>query len=345
MRDLEKIIARNSAKYDHFGEYFKLIDLITENLETHPDICIESCKALIEGVSKTILIALDKTKDKSNIDDCDSVQRLFKDAVSKLAEFNEEFELDYVSRHTGIIQIVAEIRNKRGEVSHGRMAPKSEISSVRLATTISKLTESILVYVLEHFFAIEIPLDEKLAYSSKDLIEYNNWLDESIDFPIKKARYSQVLYDTDYDEYEARYYDDFLKEKETIEQGVPAELEDQIETTEELEIKVEQNPVLQEKIKQIVLDGVEKISKTNFDAEERIGNLLREFALKWKLDFDDLEELYNNFYFSEKPPLRDEIVNIMVTKPENLKERVEIVPIIIKEFLELANGLNILRTK
>ncbi|MCE3296021.1 MAG: hypothetical protein K0R65_1735 [Crocinitomicaceae bacterium] len=336
MEKTKAIILGNRSKHSHFEEYFKIIDIIEQHENTNPDICIESCKALIEGVSKTILVNLDSTRTKEIIDKED-LPKLFSSLSTILGEKCEDIEGDFISRFGQIVKTIGEIRNKRSDISHGRMAPKFVYSSAKFSSTVKQMTDSILEYILTHYFSLEFPAEESnLKYYLEDLEDYNNWLDESVDFPIKKARYSKVLYDTDYDEYETRYYDDFLKEKEVGEE---------VEGKEDVAIEGENGLTIQEKIKQIILDGAEKLSKTNFDAEQRVGELLKEFAQKWKLDFDDLEELYNDYYFSEKPPLRDEIVNIMVTKPENLKERIEIVPIIIKEFLELAERLNILRIK
>lgn len=159
------IISNNLDKYSHFEEYFKIVELINLNEFVNPDICIESCKALVEGISKTILIDLDNTRTTENIDK-DDLPKLFKDAMRVLSENCDDIEGDFASRFSAIMQVIGEIRNKRGDISHGRMAPKFIFSSAKLATTIISMTDSMLEYILEHYFSIEVK-KSNLEYESK----------------------------------------------------------------------------------------------------------------------------------------------------------------------------------
>lgn len=211
MRKLETLITANIDKHPNFEEYFKIIGVIKDNENTNPDICIESCKALIEGVSKTIYNKIDFSKSIAELDKYTSVEKLFKDAMSKLADkCDEDFEGDFVRQYSSMIHVIGEIRNKRGDISHGRVAPKPVYSSIKFASTVVKMTESILEYILEHYFQLDINPIIKLDFDADEMAEYNSWLDESVVFPIAKARYSKVLYESDYDEYESSYID-YLK--------------------------------------------------------------------------------------------------------------------------------------
>lgn len=219
MKKIETLIIANIDKHPNFEEYFKIIDVIKENENTNPDICIESCKALIEGVSKTIYNKIDSSKSIAELDKYISVEKLFKDAMSKLAEkCDDDFEGDFVRQYSSMIHVIGEIRNKRGDISHGRVAPKPFYSSSKFASTVVKMTESILEYILEHYFLLDLNPMIKLDYVAEEMEAYNAWLDESVAFPIAKARYSKVLYENDYDEYEIGYTD-YLKsiEKEDVE--------------------------------------------------------------------------------------------------------------------------------
>ncbi len=151
MEKTRAITSDNLEHHSHFAQYFEVIDVIETHEETNPDICIESCKALIEGISKTILIDLDNTKTPENIDD-DDLPKLFKNAMTSLSNECEDIEGDFVARFGGIIQILCELRNKRGDISHGRMAPKAIFSSRKLATTVVNMTESMIEYILEHYY-------------------------------------------------------------------------------------------------------------------------------------------------------------------------------------------------
>jgi hypothetical protein len=219
MNKIETLIKVNIDKHPNFEEYFKIIYVIKENENTNPDICIESCKALIEGVSKTIYNKVDASKSIAELDKYTSVEKLFKDAISKLAEkCDDDFEGDFVRQYSSMIHVIGEIRNKRGDISHGRVAPKPIYSSVKFASTVVKMTSSILEYILEHYFQLDINPIIKLDFDAEEMEVYNSWLDDSVSFPIAKARYSKVLYENDYDEYEIGY-NDYLKsiEKEDVE--------------------------------------------------------------------------------------------------------------------------------
>lgn len=335
MEKIRSIIANNLTKHSHFEEYYKVIDVIQEHAETNPDICIESCKALIEGVCKTILINLDNTKTTENIDR-DDLPKLFKDAMRKLSDECSDLEGDFAARFSAIIQVIGEIRNKRSDISHGRMAPKFIFSSSKLASAVVNMTESMLEYILEHYFKLDFENDGILDYESEDMEAYNTWLDDSVDFPIKKARYSKLLYENDYDEYESRYSDEYLKSKEEDE----IEQESSAEVTEENTIE----PETQEKAVSVEEQKEKQIEKlvTDFDEEtfwtEANCQALQDFAEAENLKVDDLKEVVNEYLFSEKPPLRDDIARTMVERPK-LSEFKTVVPNLTDRIMAFANDL------
>ena len=335
MEKIRSIIANNLTKHSHFEEYYKVIDVIQEHAETNPDICIESCKALIEGVCKTILINLDNTKTTENIDR-DDLPKLFKDAMRKLSDECSDLDGDFAARFSAIIQVIGEIRNKRSDISHGRMAPKFIFSSSKLASTVVNMTESMLEYILEHYFKLDFENDGILVYESEDMEAYNTWLDDSVDFPIKKARYSKLLYENDYDEYESRYSDEYLKSKEEdeIEQG------SSVQVTEEKTIE----PETQEKAVSVGDQKEKQIENlvTDFDEEsfwtEANEQALKDFAEEENLKDDYLKEVVNEYLFSEKPPLRDDIARTMVERPK-LTEFKTVVPNLTDRIMAFANDL------
>ena len=91
--------------------------------------------------------------------------------------------------------------------------------------------------MLKILFQIDIPKTGRIAYDDKKMEEYNIWLDDSTEFPIKKAKYSQLLYENDYDEYESRYSDEFLKTDET--EGEVEEEPIETEIPEKVVVEVE----------------------------------------------------------------------------------------------------------
>ena len=308
-----EIISKNLERHRHFEEYFKIIDIIQANEFINPDICIESCKALIEGVSKTIIISLDNTKTSDNIDD-DNLPKLFKESMNLLSNNCVDIEGDFVVRFSAIIQVLGEIRNKRGDISHGRMAPKAIFSSPKLATTVKNMTENILEYVLEHYFTLDFT-NGKMIY--EETVDYNNWLDDNTDFPIKKAKYSQLLHENDYDEYESRYSDEFLKTDET---------EEEIEVVEEkpVAIEVPEKVVIEvEKPKEEIKKLVNTFDEASFWIEPTIEKVAV-FAANENLKTEELRKLITDYLFSENKPLRDDIANAMNEKPA-LKDKAKII--------------------
>ncbi|MBI9021023.1 MAG: hypothetical protein JEZ10_07200, partial [Verrucomicrobia bacterium] len=87
MKTVVELIMLNSERHKEFEQYCAVIEMAELHKLTNPDICIESCKALVEGISKTILVNVDPTKTHATIDKENlSVSKLFKDAVDKLGE-------------------------------------------------------------------------------------------------------------------------------------------------------------------------------------------------------------------------------------------------------------------
>jgi Abortive infection C-terminus len=192
MKLVRTLIAQNNEKYEHFSYYEAIIDVIEEKIQSHPDICIEGCKSLIEGVSKTIIKTLDNTATDGDLNKMD-VMPLFKRAANKLAEFDEELELDFINRTASMIQNFGQIRNERGDISHGRAAPKEVYSSPQFSNLVARVTEALAFYVLEHFFRLQLPDEAGIKY--EDNRDFNEMLDTVN--PIGSLSFSKALFDQD----------------------------------------------------------------------------------------------------------------------------------------------------
>lgn len=345
MEKVRAIISINLSKHSHFEEYFRIIEVIEAHSELNPDICIESCKALIEGICKTVLINLDNTKTQDNIDR-DDLPKLFKEAMRKLSDECEDIEGDFAARFSAIIQVIGEIRNKRSDISHGRMAPKFIFSSSKLAATVVNMTDSMLEYILEHYFSLDLSSNGTLNYDSEELESYNTWLDESVDFPIKKAKYSKLLYENDYDEYESRYSDEYLKSKEDEIEAEPEKEVEVLEKSEGSEANVSKEkeaviPSEKEKVEEPLKNVVEKLVSA-FDEEtfwtDAKNQALQDFSGAESLKANELKEVINDFLFSEKPPLRDDVAKTMNERPK-LSEFKTVVSSLTETIMAFANDL------
>lgn len=214
MQLVRTLISQNSDKYEHFSYYEGIIDVIEEKIQSHPDICIESCKSLIEGVSKTILKRLDVT-----VTDADlkiDVMPLFKKAANKLAEYDEELELDFINRTASLIQNFGQIRNERGDISHGRAAPKEVYSSPQFSNLVARVTEALAFYVLEHFFRLQLPDETKTQY--EDNPDFNEMLDTAN--PMGSLSFSKALFDQDNVSYCEQLLDFQAPQEETLEDTI-----------------------------------------------------------------------------------------------------------------------------
>lgn len=337
------IISKNLKKHSHFEEYSKIIDIIKSNENINPDICIESCKALVEGISKTILIDLDNTRNTENIDK-DELPKLFKDAMRVLSDNCKDIEGDFASRFSAIMQVIGEIRNKRGDISHGRMAPKFIFSSAKLASTVVTMTDSMLEYILEHYFSIEVS-ESSLDFESEKMEKYNEWLDSSLDFPIKKARYSKLLFENDYDEYETRYKDEYLTTLELepeLKDGINVVLEllrinssKKIETIEK-QIKFEFEKA-KEDIKIEQEDLVNTFNEAEFWTKDR-KRMLIEFARENQLNLEGLVKITENYLAFDVEPLRDDIGKIM-KNPPSLADRRTVLQVMMEDVINFAEKL------
>lgn len=208
MKSVRTLIETNYKRFADFAYYQNIIEVIEQNVDSQPDICIETCKSLIEGVSKTILKALDPTISDAQIKKLD-VMPLFKKAANKLAEFDNEIEPDFVNRSGSLIENFGMIRNQRGDISHGKAVPKLDCSTPQFSNLVTRITEAIAFYLLEHFFRLE--LKQEIKY--EDNSEFNQRID-SLN-PLGTLSYSKALFEQDKVSYEQQLLN-YLSEQEEI---------------------------------------------------------------------------------------------------------------------------------
>lgn len=184
------LIEENSNRYKNIEYYFSIIEIIEQNISSNPDVAIESCKSLFEGLSKFILKQLDKAYDKKTINKMD-FQPLFKKALEKLADFSENIEIDFVKRANSLVHNLGDVRNKRGDISHGKLSPKEIFSDKEFSMLVVHLTDGLAFYILKNFFSVEY--EEEIEYSDNE--SFNDYLDE-INY-IDGISYSKALFEQD----------------------------------------------------------------------------------------------------------------------------------------------------
>ncbi len=201
MKKFSQLLAVKRKHGPNFDDYTKLVEIIEDNKNKTPDISIETCKTLLEGVSKTIILFLNKSENKNTLKKLD-FQPLVKKAFETLSNYDPEFEVDFVRRIASLVQIMAELRNNRGEVSHGHVYPKDEESNDVFAVLVIDVSDALLSYMLTSLHNIDLEAYENIPYDKNP--EFNEYLDEL--YPDIGIKYSQALYDQDYIQYTQRLF-------------------------------------------------------------------------------------------------------------------------------------------
>jgi hypothetical protein len=375
MEKTKAIISANLVSFKEFEYYFSIIEIAEESIHKKPDVTIDCCKSLIEGVSKSILIRLDNNyAENTELVDRPSAIKLFNKAIKLIAKFDKSFvgkETDILQKSKDLVDTIINIRNDRGDISHGKFAPKPDeiISTSEFAVFVISLTDSIISFMLKILFQIDIPKASRLDYEDEEMKAYNNWLDENTEFPIKKAKYSQLLFENDYDEYESRYSDGFIKtdEEETEkEEVVEVQPEEKGEVKIQKELSFEDwfqvqlrkpsklSPKASEKLyqehfgdtdttnkKPVVL--VNSFKEDTFWTDKRNNELVK-FACTHNLKRQELKEFINRYYFTEKEPGRDEVGKIMKFRP-SLKDRRTELLVLLEFIIEFADSLKTVEGK
>jgi hypothetical protein len=193
MKQTKVILKTLENNYSNIDYYNLIVDKIEKNVDNNPDISIESCKSLIEGISKFILKQLDNTYDPNKFLD---LQPLFKKALASISTYNKNTEDDFTNRTCALVHLIGEIRSKRGDISHGKLAPKEFNSNSIFSKLVMDITDSLLFYVLTCFSQVQVVK----VLEFKDNPEFNQWLDE--ENPFGNLSYSRALFDQDSVAYE-----------------------------------------------------------------------------------------------------------------------------------------------
>ena len=209
MKQTKEILSQLKNQYTNIDYYNIIIEKIEENVNSNPDIAIESCKSLLEGISKFILKQIDAAYDPVAIDKID-FQPLVKHSMTKLALLNQDIEIDFINKANKLIVSIGEVRNKRGDISHGKLSPKELFSDTHFSNLVVNMTDNLMFYILNCFSNIQ-PLTE-IEYN--DNPEFNDNLDSSNAFGI--LSYSKALFDQDIEAYkqELLAYQDSLEKEE-----------------------------------------------------------------------------------------------------------------------------------
>lgn len=202
-----------AVKYFDAHYYNELLDTIDNYITEKPDISIETCKAIIEGLSKLILMELEQTPETYFKNPELNLARLFKEARNALKKHIDEnvgdivYEGSLISDYGSIPnifeqllnpEIVAKIgtlRNDHGDISHGRTPLKTQVNDEDLAELIVGLTDCICSYMLRKFQQLK---EHVLLYD--DNPKFNFYLDELNPVP-NNVLFSKALFEQEFETY------------------------------------------------------------------------------------------------------------------------------------------------
>jgi hypothetical protein len=218
MQTLRELIERHSEDNSEFRYYIKHIDEAEANEIVHPDITIECCASLFQGVSKTIVNRIGSSEQLKGFEG-DKLHNQVRTAFQCLKVQDRDDVLEDVlpTRALSLVQVIGELRNARGDISHGRAVPKELQSDRSLARLVLNLTEAIIRYMLASFFALQPERPFVQPYDDNEA--FNDYLDEETALP-GKLSYSRALHDQYPEDYMIR-----LKEYTDEQEAMSAELD------------------------------------------------------------------------------------------------------------------------
>ena len=202
---MEKLRSELERIKRHRLAYYKShLSIVEDYIDDKPDIAIETCKALIEGISKLSLFLLKQKPLKGNND---KLHDLFKEALQALQTGRGFSDIDLAKRIESVVSYIGELRNEHGDISHGRASLKEQVNDADFAELIVGLTDSLCTYLLKRLDQLVEPIVEYDANSG-----FNAYLDQFHSFD-DGILYSKALFDQEPKTYEIRL-SDYLIEQE-----------------------------------------------------------------------------------------------------------------------------------
>ncbi|MAN75363.1 MAG: hypothetical protein CME84_14935 [Henriciella sp.] len=197
MRTLIDLIHRHAGSDADFQYYMTIIENAEKNDIENPDISIECCASLFQGIAKTIVYNLEPGCDRAEFER-GKVHNQVRHTLRCLAASDDIIEIGFPTAALNLVQSAGELRNARGDISHGRASPKLLASDRSLARLVLVTTEALVRYMLATYFAIRPEPEQLISY--EDFPAFNDQLDEAN--PLEgKPLYSRALYDQFYEDY------------------------------------------------------------------------------------------------------------------------------------------------
>ena len=212
-------VKENLQQIPSMTPFLAHVEIIQQNVHTNPTLCVETCKALIEGICKTILTNKNRAFSSSV-----TFSGLVRDTITSTLNTDEPYRSDIVDltrRITGVADKLGSIRNNTGFISHGM-----DVLNPRLTETLSlfacKITDTIGGFILRCYSNNRSQnTDHRIHY--EDCKPFNEYFDSLNPLPFGLSA-SLASKEQDYEAYRESYLE-YLNE-------IASELEEFLEISE-----------------------------------------------------------------------------------------------------------------
>jgi hypothetical protein len=204
MKKSRELIFRYSSEHLWLQDLERLLTHIDQQANQCGDTLIECSKSFIEAIAKNAIIKLKPNEKIKDINEA-TLGELFKKTRKAICEHSSiekfmplsEVELFFSALNQWML-FIGKIRNDIGEVSHGKILPKSYSLDLEIAQIFSEIIDRFAYVVLS--MLLEIDLSYTQNYRYEDFSEFNAHLDEQYVLP-NSLSYSRALFEQDYDAY------------------------------------------------------------------------------------------------------------------------------------------------
>lgn len=321
--------------------YTVLVEKIVENREVHPDIAIESCKSLVEGlcIKALSLLSEDYNKSKNIRQKCKNKFPFLLDKtfdlvfsehiaavmhgalssiiydVSKINNLKKNANEHLKKRALGALENISAYRNERGDISHGRDYPKKSISDVSLSKSICSISDGICYFLIEQMaikYRSKRKVSNKLNY--EDLLDFNEWLDNVHNVLSIKVDFSKLLFVNAYEKYEEYYLSEYLP---LVEEDSTSEMlySNNLKIDDVIGSSTMLNDTIASPIRVKRKDLVTDYDESTFWDEAR-SRLISDFANEQDFDLSLLMDVVHQYLFTNIKPLRVDVVKAMKNRPK-----------------------------
>ncbi|CAI3161649.1 Uncharacterised protein [Acinetobacter baumannii] len=204
MKKSRELIAQYSSEHQWLQELERLLTHIDQQSDQCGDTLIECSKSFIEAIAKNAIIKLNSNEKIKDINEA-KLGDLFKKTRKAICEHSSieklmpisEVELFFSALNQWML-FIGKIRNDIGEVSHGKILPKSYSIDLNMAQIFSEIIDRFAYIIL--LMLLEIDLSYLQNYRYENFPDFNEYLDDQYELP-NGLSYSRALFEQDYDAY------------------------------------------------------------------------------------------------------------------------------------------------